>query len=86
MAEAGAKVAALGRTADDLQSTVDRIIEGGGQAIVVEADISRPEEMQAAVEQIEQQWGRLDIVFANAGIRTMLGKQKNPVNAIRISR
>ena len=68
LAEAGAKVAALGRTADDLQSTVDRIIEGGGQAIVVEADISRPEEMQAAVAQIEQQWGRLDIVFANAGI------------------
>ncbi|MBP6015607.1 MAG: SDR family oxidoreductase [Candidatus Promineofilum sp.] len=68
LAEAGAKIAALGRTGDDLQATVDRIIEGGGQAVVVEADISQPEEMQAAVEQINKQWGRLDIVFANAGI------------------
>ena len=68
LAEAGAKIAALGRTADDLQATVDRIIERGGQAIVVEADISHPDEMRAAAEQIERQWGRLDIVFANAGI------------------
>ncbi len=68
LAEAGAKIAALGRTVDDLQATVDRIIERGGQAIVVEADISHPDEMRAAAEQIERQWGRLDIVFANAGI------------------
>ncbi len=68
LAEAGAKIAALGRTGDDLQATVDQITEGGGQAIVVEADISHPDEMRAAVEQIERQWGRLDIVFANAGI------------------
>lgn len=68
LAEAGAKIAALGRTGDDLQATVDQITEGGGQAVVVEADISHPDEMRAAVEQIERQWGRLDIVFANAGI------------------
>lgn len=68
LAEAGARIAALGRTGDDLQATVDRIVAEGGQAVAVEADISRPAEMQAATSQIEQQWGRLDIVFANAGI------------------
>ena len=68
LAEAGARIAALGRTGDDLQATVDRIVAEGGQAVAVEADISRPAEMQAAASQIEQQWGRLDIVFANAGI------------------
>jgi len=34
----------------------------------VVADISQPEQMQQATQQIVDQWGRLDIVFANAGI------------------
>lgn len=68
LAEAGAKVAALGRTEDELQATVDQINANGGQAIVVVADISRPEELQAAANQIEREWKRLDVVFANAGI------------------
>ena len=32
------------------------------------ADISQPEAMERAVQQIVQRWQRLDIVFANAGI------------------
>lgn len=68
LAQAGAKVAALGRTKDDLKATVDKIVAAGGQAITVEADISRPEELQTAVGQIDKEWKRLDIVFANAGI------------------
>jgi len=68
LAQAGAKIAALGRTGDDLQSTVDAIVAAGGHAIPIEADISRPEEMQAAAARIEKEWKRLDIVFANAGI------------------
>lgn len=68
LAQAGAKIAALGRTGDDLQSTVDAIVAAGGRAIPIEADISRPEEMQAAAARIEKEWKRLDIVFANAGI------------------
>lgn len=68
LAQAGATIAALGRTADDLTTTADQIAASGGRAITVEADISRPEEMQAAVAQIEKALKRLDVVFANAGI------------------
>lgn len=68
LVQAGATIAALGRTEDDLQTTVDEIAAAGGKAIVVEADISRPEEMQAAAAQIEKELKRLDVVFANAGI------------------
>jgi NAD(P)-dependent dehydrogenase (short-subunit alcohol dehydrogenase family) len=32
------------------------------------ADISQPEQMQQATQKIFDKWGRLDIVFANAGI------------------
>lgn len=68
LAKEGAKIAALGRTEDELQETVAQIQDAGGEAIPVSADISQPQEMQQAVQQIENQWGRLDIVFANAGI------------------
>ncbi len=68
LAREGAKVAALGRHGDDLESVVDEIQRGGSEAIAVVADIARPDEMQAAIDRIVQVWGRLDVVFANAGI------------------
>jgi NAD(P)-dependent dehydrogenase (short-subunit alcohol dehydrogenase family) len=64
----GAKVAALGRTKEELEETVAQIQSDNGEAIPVIADISKPEEMQQAIQQIADKWGRLDIVFANAGI------------------
>jgi NAD(P)-dependent dehydrogenase (short-subunit alcohol dehydrogenase family) len=67
-ASEGAKVAALGRSDDELKQTVEEIQAKGGEAIPVVADISQPDQMQQAIQKIEQQWGRLDIVFANAGI------------------
>ncbi len=68
LARAGARVAALGRTRDELERVVAQIAEAEGEGMVVEADISAPAEMERAYRQIEQRWGRLDIVFANAGI------------------
>jgi NAD(P)-dependent dehydrogenase (short-subunit alcohol dehydrogenase family) len=68
LARAGATIAVLGRTADDLAVTADQIVASGGRAITVEADISQPDEMQAAIAQIEEKLKRLDGVFANAGI------------------
>ncbi|AFZ17634.1 SDR family oxidoreductase [Allocoleopsis franciscana] len=68
LAKEGAKIAVLGRTEDELQETVAQIQNSGGEAIPVGADISQPDEMQQAVQKIINQWGRLDIVFANAGI------------------
>jgi NAD(P)-dependent dehydrogenase (short-subunit alcohol dehydrogenase family) len=40
----------------------------GSKAIIIEADVSNADEVQKGVGDIFQQWGRLDIVFANAGI------------------
>ena len=67
-ARQGARVAALGKAEDELQQTADEIRQNGGDALILAADISRPEAMQQALQTIEQQYGRLDIVFANAGI------------------
>jgi NAD(P)-dependent dehydrogenase (short-subunit alcohol dehydrogenase family) len=64
----GAQVAALGRNGEELQETVNIITREGGKAIPVTADISDANQMEAAVGEVNRQWGRLDIVFANAGI------------------
>lgn len=68
LARAGAKVAVLGRSDDENQEVANAINAAGGEAMPVDGDISDPEQMRRAVEQVIARWGRLDIVFANAGI------------------
>ncbi|MCU1290613.1 MAG: putative dehydrogenase like protein [Acidobacteria bacterium] len=67
-AEQGARIAALGHTEDELLETVDEIKSAGGEAIAVIADISIADDMRKALEQTISEFGRLDVVFANAGI------------------
>jgi len=67
-AKEGAQIAALERDETDLQKVVEKIKKGGGEAAAVVADISSPLEMRRAVEKTIETFGRLDIVFANAGI------------------
>lgn len=68
LAKEGAKVATLDRTIKNSQETVNQIQQEGGEGITIETDISQPEQVQQAYEQIYQKWGRVDFVFANAGI------------------
>jgi len=68
LAQEGARVAAVGRTAGQLNDTVSTIIGSGGEAIALVADVSQPDQMQQAVDEMAARWGRIDIVFANAGI------------------
>jgi NAD(P)-dependent dehydrogenase (short-subunit alcohol dehydrogenase family) len=68
LAREGAKVVVLGRTEDEVKEVAQAINGDGGEAFAVTADISKPQDMQKAVQQVIDKWGRLDIVFANAGI------------------
>lgn len=68
LARDGYKIGALGPTQEEISSTVDEILKTGGEAVLLLADISNESQMAAAVEQLTQQYGRLDVVVANAGI------------------
>lgn len=68
LAREGARVAALGRTEEELRETVGEIGAAGGEGMVVVADVADAAAMRAGVEGAVGRWGRLDTVFANAGV------------------
>ena len=64
----GAIVGVLGRTEENVRKTVDEISSAGGRASLIIADIASASDMEQAIEKLTGEHGRLDIVFANAGI------------------
>jgi NAD(P)-dependent dehydrogenase (short-subunit alcohol dehydrogenase family) len=63
----GARVAVLSRRQDRIDETCAEIVEGGGEALGISADVTSEDELNDAVRQIDERWGRLDLVVANAG-------------------
>lgn len=66
MAEAGANVMLVARTADDLEQVQEEI--GNGQTAFVAADITVREEIRKAVEKTIETFGGLNILVNNAGM------------------
>ena len=54
-------------TSDGNQETAQLITEDGGQALAVRCDVTRGEDVQAALHQTVEAFGRLDYAFNNAG-------------------
>lgn len=67
LAQQGAKVALLGHTPEAVMQKTHEI-QQWGTAMPLVADVSDPTAMQQAISKLISEWGRLDIVFANAGI------------------
>src|SRR5690242_10765772 len=69
-ASEGAKVAIadVPQQSDEAHDVIGRITSQKGHAIFTPCDVSFPHEVQRAIEQTVRDFGRLDIVFANAGI------------------
>lgn len=56
------------------EGTVELIRAAGGEAIFVRCDVSRDEQVVALMATIQEQYGRLDYAFNNAGIEIEKGK------------
>src|SRR5204863_7923359 len=62
-------VVALGDVEIDAAEAVAREITGrGGKAIAIGVDVGEAEQVQAFVDRVVAEFGRLDVMFANAGI------------------
>lgn len=59
-------------TVDGAQ-TVETITKEGGEAIFVECDVSRQEDAERLVRETVDAFGKLDVLFANAGINPTEG-------------
>jgi 3-oxoacyl-[acyl-carrier protein] reductase len=68
MAAEGAKVAINDVNAESAQAVADEVSAAGGEAMVVEADVTNMGDVQNMVSQIVSQFGSLDIAVNNAGI------------------
>ncbi len=68
LAAGGAKVAALELLAERATEIATQITENGGEALALTANVADATQMEAAIQQIGDTWGRLDLVLANAGI------------------
>ncbi len=66
-AKEGAKVAVHGRDLEAMSTVCSEIDGHGGTAMQVIADVTRFEEIEAMRRQIEQTFGPIDILAANAG-------------------
>ncbi|MCA7950845.1 SDR family oxidoreductase [Burkholderia seminalis] len=67
LAQAGFTVALLGRTEASLRETQDTIRAAGGDAHAFPADVTDEASVDRAFARIVQQFGRLDVLFNNAG-------------------
>lgn len=77
----GARVALLDVDAEGSRSVVDEVKTAGGQAIFLQADVSREDDVRRAVEQVMQAWGRLDVLVNNAGIYVQGDAAETPTEA-----
>ncbi|MCB5174129.1 SDR family oxidoreductase [Microvirga lenta] len=68
LAKEGARVGVLSHTEDEIREAAEEIRNAGGEAIPLVADIADEDQMKKAVADLVEAYGRLDIVFANAGI------------------
>jgi len=67
-AQEGAAIVAVDINDEGGNDTVQAVTDGGGQAIYVHADVSKAADCQAMVAVAEETFGKLDIMFNNAGI------------------
>lgn len=68
MARIGVAVVLAARSSDSIQTIADAIRDTGGQAAAIACDVSRHDDVAAAVALCRDRFGSLDILVNNAGV------------------
>ncbi|WP_304055549.1 SDR family oxidoreductase [Levilactobacillus namurensis] len=79
LAKNGAKVVLGARRENRLQAIVQDIQDAGGQASYRVTDVTKPDQVQALVDQAQHDFGGLDVIFNNAGIMP-----NSPISALHV--
>jgi NAD(P)-dependent dehydrogenase (short-subunit alcohol dehydrogenase family) len=65
-AREGADVALFARRREGLERVADNVRAHGARALVDPGDVTRPEDLERAVAEVERAWGGLDVLVSNA--------------------
>jgi NAD(P)-dependent dehydrogenase (short-subunit alcohol dehydrogenase family) len=65
---AGYSVVLAGRRAAQLEKTAAMAEASGGKIVAIPTDVSKPESVNALFGRIREEFGRLDVLFNNAGL------------------
>jgi NAD(P)-dependent dehydrogenase (short-subunit alcohol dehydrogenase family) len=81
LADAGARVAVLARSANEVNETLALIGKRDQLALPVPADVNAPHPVDAALHGIRDQWGPIELLVNDAAVVWPLGPnvQINPV-------
>lgn len=79
LAENGAKLVLGARRTDKLQQIVEQIREAGGIAEFKPVDVSDRPDMKEFVHFAKDRFGRIDVIFNNAGVMPL-----SPMNALKV--
>jgi len=70
LAEAGAAVAVnYSSSPEGAQRTVDKIMGLGAEAMAIQANVAKEDEVQAMFKQMLKRWGTIDILVNNSGLQ-----------------
>ena len=68
LAREGARVAMFSRDADAIDEAGRDVAEqAGGEVLALAADVTRLEDLQTVIDAVLTRWGRIDVLFNNAG-------------------
>jgi len=72
--EEGARVAVTYyKNRQGAEETANKIRESGGQALVVHYDLANPDSIRSSIEQIQKEWGTLNVLVNNAAPMDVAG-------------
>ncbi len=64
----GADIGAIGLSSDGLNALIDEVASMGQRAVAKVADVSEPDAIAGAINQLASELGTFTVVFANAGV------------------
>lgn len=73
LAKSGFEVVLTGRRKDKLDESATAIGAAGGASLVVVTDVADPASVRALFAKVRETYGRLDVLFNNAGINAPAG-------------
>ena len=82
-ARQGANVVIVSRTLDDLEKVSSEIRQSGSDGLIVQADVSKEDEVKKIFEETVKKYKTVDILVNNAAI-SLVGKDNNRITSLSL--